>query len=66
MGGPGVDVSEEQVVALGTAVQRRLLTEPLPAAWAKARAVFLPKSRSSDIEAQRPVAEGVCRLSIQV
>lgn len=28
--------------------------EPLPTAWVKARAVFLPKSRSADIEAHRP------------
>lgn len=51
-------MSEERVDALGDIVQRWLLgpAEPLPAAWAHARAVFLPKSRSVDIEAHRPVA----------
>lgn len=49
--------SDEQVDALGDIVRRWLLgpAEPLPAAWAQSRAVFLPKSRSADIEAHRPV-----------
>lgn len=50
-------LSEGQVDAVGDTVRRLLLepTEPLPAAWAQARAGFVPTPRSNHVDAHRPL-----------